>query len=155
MAFNINATLGALRSFVAASGYVNSHEKGEPVQPPAAPIHAAIYMQSTAVVALTLSTTIELHVANVRIYMKAFTEPRESTETQMANIVSNLMEDFLGDFNLGDTIRNIDAAGQYGASLTTDWGYVGINETAQNQVMYRTVNITVPMIVDGSATPAQ
>lgn len=103
---------------------------------------------------LTLSTTIEVHTAIVRIHMKAFTEPGENTETQMADIVSNLMEDFMGDFDLGGTIRNIDVGGSEGEPLSATWGYVGINQAGGNPVMFRTVDITVPMIVDGSATPA-
>lgn len=155
MAFNINATLDALRSFVQASGYVTTAEKGEPKSPPTSDVHAAIYMQSATVVALTLETTIELHVAVVRLYINAFEEPGERTETKMAEVASNLMSDFLGDFDLNATIRNIDAAGQYGTGLAAVWGYVGIGLSGNSQVMFRTVDITVPMIVDGSATPAQ
>ncbi len=155
MAFNINATMDDLLSSVKASGYVTTAEKGEPKQPPTSDVHAGIYMQDARVVELTLATTIELHIVTIRLYKNAFEEPGERTETKMAEVASNLMADILGDFDLDATIRNVDAGGQYGTVLGAVWGYVGIGTAQGSQVMFRTVDITVPMIIDGSATPAQ
>ena len=61
MAFNIKASLDAIASHVARTGYVSETRIGEPTSPPDAvdKIQAAILMQSAAVVDRTLSTTVE------------------------------------------------------------------------------------------------
>ena len=67
----------------------------------------------------------------------------------MALGVSEITSNLIGEFDLGATIRNIDVAGQYGQAVTAQWGYVALNQT-----MYRTVDITIPLVVDGSAEQA-
>ena len=154
MAFNIKATLDAIASHIARTGYVAETRIGEPSSPPDAvdKLHAAIYMASASVVQLTLSTTIEQHVVTVRLYRRAaFGQGDDAgqVEAEMALAVSQISSNLIGEFDLGATMRAIDIAGQYGQSFTTQYGYVSIGTT-----MFRTVDITVPLIVDGSATQA-
>jgi hypothetical protein len=154
MAFNIKATLDAISSHIARTGYVNDVRIGEPVSPPDAidKMHAAIYMASAGVVSLTLSTTIEVHSVMVRLYRRAaFGQGDDAgqVEAEMALAVSQVTSNLVGEFDLGATMRNIDIAGQYGQSLSATWGYVTIGNT-----VFRTVDLTVPLVVDGSATQA-
>ncbi len=150
MAYDVLASLVALQSKVKASGFVPSCELGEPKQPPVDRLHAGIYMRDQRVSKVTLASTIEVHTAIVRLYMNAFIEPAGTTETELARTASNLQADWFADYNLGDEIRNIDIAGEEGEAVGAAWGYVDVGGT-----MYRLCDITVPMIVDGSATPAQ
>ena len=154
MAFNIKATLDAISSHIARTGYVNDVRIGEPVAPPDAvdKMHAAIYMASAGVVSLTLSTTIEVHSVVVRLYRRAaFGQGDDAgqVETEMALAVSQVTSNLVGEFDLGATMRNIDIAGQYGQSLSATWGYITIGNT-----VFRTVDLTVPLVVDESATQA-
>ena len=154
MAFNIKATLDAISSHIARTGYVNDVRIGEPVSPPAAieKMHAAIYMASAGVVSLTLSTTIEVHSVVVRLYRRAaFGQGDDAgqVEAEMALAVSQVTSNLVGEFDLGATMRNIDIAGQYGQSLSATWGYITIGNT-----VFRTVDLTVPLVVDESATQA-
>ena len=154
MAFNIKATLEAVESHISRSGYVSDVQIGEPVAPPDATdrIHAAIYMATAGVAELTLSSTIELHVATIRLYKRAaFTEGDDAGEVEMdmALAVSEITSNLIGEYDLGATIRNIDVAGQYGQAVTAQWGYVALNQT-----MFRSVDITLPLVVDGSAEQA-
>jgi hypothetical protein len=154
MAFNIKATLDAISSHIARTGYVNDVRIGEPVAPPDAvdKMHAAIYMTSAGVVSLTLSTTIEVHSVVVRLYRRAaFGQGDDAgqVETEMALAVSQVTSNLVGEFDLGATMRNIDIAGQYGQSLSATWGYITIGNT-----VFRTVDLTVPLVVDESATQA-
>ena len=155
MAFNIKNSLIALQSHIASTGYVNDAAIGEPTSPPIDAldkVHAAVYMASASVVELTLSTTTEVHVAIVRLYKRAaFTDGDDSAdvEQEMAMAVSEITSNFIGEFDLGSTIRAIDVGGTYGSSLTATWGYVNLS-----QVIFRIVDIQVPIIVDGSATQA-
>tara|TARA_R110000751_G_scaffold144178_1_gene247767 strand:+ start:157 stop:624 length:468 start_codon:yes stop_codon:yes gene_type:complete len=154
VAFNIKATLDAISSHIARTGYVNDVRIGEPVAPPDAvdKMHAAIYMASAGVVSLTLSTTIEVHSVVVRLYRRAaFGQGDDAgqVETEMALAVSQVTSNLVGEFDLGATMRNIDIAGQYGQSLSATWGYITIGNT-----VFRTVDLTVPLVVDESATQA-
>ena len=67
----------------------------------------------------------------------------------MALAVSQVTSNLVGEFDLGATMRNIDIAGQYGQSLSATWGYITIGNT-----VFRTVDLTVPLVVDESATQA-
>ena len=154
MAFNIKATLDAIASHISRSGYVSDVQIGEPVAPPDAidKLHAAIYMASATVVDLTLSSTIEQHVVTVRLYRRAaFGQGDDAgeVEQEMALAVSQIVSNLIGEFDLGATMRAIDVGGTYGTGITSAFGYVQIGTT-----MFRIVDITVPLIVDGSATQA-
>ena len=154
MAFNIKSTLEAIESHISRSGYVGDVRIGEPVAPPDATdrIHAAIYMATAGVAELTLSSTTEVHVCIARLYRRAaFGEGDDAgqVEMDMALAVSEISSNLIGEYDLGSSIRNIDVAGQFGQAVTAQWGYVALNQT-----MYRTVDITIPLVVDGSAEQA-
>ena len=154
MAFNIKSTLDAIVSHIARTGYVAEVRVGEPSSPPDAidKLHAAIYMTSASIVGLTLETTIEQHTVTVRLYRRAAFgqgDDAGAVEAEMALAVSQITSNLVGEFDLGATMRNIDVGGQYGQALNATFGYVSLGTT-----MFRTVDITVPLIVDGSATQA-
>ena len=147
MAFNIRATLQAVASFVQANGHFSKVEIGEPKNPPSEQMSAAIIADSVFIVSLTLSKTVEVHTAIIRLYMNMLQEPTSDIEFKMARAVSKISLDLLGDFDLGGTIRNVDAAGQHGEPLTTKWGYSLVGGT-----MFRTADMSVPLIVDDAHT---
>ena len=154
MAFNIKASLEAIASHVARSGYVSDVQIGEPVAPPQAAdrLHAAIYMSSASVVGLTLSETIEAHVITVRVYQRAAFAAGDDAgalEASVALAVSQISSNLIGEFDLGATMRSIDVGGQYGQAMTASFGYVTIGQT-----VFRTADLMVPLIVDGSASQA-
>jgi len=148
MAFSIKATLQAIHSHLVASGYATA-SVGEPKSPPGG-VHAAVYMSSVSVLRAMLDgATEELHVATIRLYRPMLEEPLENMEYLMAEATSQIMASLLGEFDLGASIRNVDATGQNGTPVRADFGYVDLGG-----VMFRTADITVPMVVDGSVTMA-
>lgn len=148
MAFDVKSTLRSVESYLQASGYhAAGVQIGEPKQPPQTGFSAAVFMSHVGVATLTLTTTIELHVATVRVYRDMLAEPQENVELDMAVIVSKVMSDLAGEYDLGATIRNVDIGGQYGTPLSARWGYLDVSG-----VMYRIADITLPLIVDDSAT---
>ena len=152
MAFNIKNSLDAIASHISRTGYVNDVRIGEPTSPPDAvdKMHAAIYMTSASVAELTLSTTIELHVVTVRLYRRAaFGQGDDAgqVESEMALALSQISSNLIGEFDLGGTLRAIDSGGQYGTGYSATWGYVQLSST-----VYRIIDITIPLIVDDSAT---
>ena len=148
--FNVKTTLERVDGYLAASGYFRAgHMIGHPKKPiPAqgAELFAAAYMMSASVVALTLSTTIELHVIGIRVFRNFLTEPVSGIHFQLADAVSQIENDLVGEYDLGANIRNIDVGGQYGQPLRADWGTLDLGG-----MMYDVVDITVPLIVDDSA----
>ena len=122
---------------------------GEPKSAPSERFTAAIFMQSVSVPEVPLAETTEVHTVTIRIYDNMTREPQEDVEFEMAKVTSRVMRDLAGEFDLGGIIRNIDVAGQYGVSLGARWAFLDIDGT-----IFRICDITVPMIVDGSATLA-
>ena len=154
MAFNIQSTLDAITSHISRSGYVADASVGEPVSPPDAVdrLHAAIYMSGATIAELTLTNTIEVHTVVCRLYRRAaFGQGDDAgdVEKDVALAVSEISSNLVGEYDLGATIRNIDIAGQYGTGLSAVWGYITIGST-----VFRTVDLTIPVVVDDSATQA-
>ena len=56
------------------------------------------------------------------------------------------MSDLSGEFDLGETIRNVDIGGMGGTPLSVDFGHLDVGGT-----IFRIADITVPMLVDDSA----
>lgn len=140
-----------MESYVAKSGYFKAgHMVGHPKKPVPAQgpqLFGAVFMLSASVATLTLNKTIELHVVGIRVFRNFLTEPVENIQFELAEAVSRIENDLVGDYDLGATIRNIDVGGQYGQPLRSDWGTLDLAG-----VMYDIVDITVPLIVDDSAT---
>ena len=150
MAFAAQASLQTLHSHLATSGFIpGGVQIGEPKEPVKG-IFAAVYMVSASVVGLFLDGgTEELHVVNVRLYEDMKAEPQEDIEFRMAKAVSEITSDFIADYTLGTEVRHIDIGGINGTPMSAEWGYTDLGG-----LMYRTVDITVPLTVDDSATAA-
>lgn len=149
MSFNIRGTLEQVQGYLQASGYFAHTQVGELKTPPGPGLAASVFMERVAVTQLTLTGTIESHVVTIRLYRSSLAEPQEEIELDLAEAVSKVASDLLGDFDLGATVRNIDAGGQHGQGLHADWGYADVGGTT-----YRTTDISLPLIVDDSATLA-
>ena len=147
MAYDIEDTLRFIQSHLAASSRFVHTQIGEPKSPPAGGLTASVRMDGQAVSLLSLQSTIETHTVIIRIYRNMLAEPQEDAEIEVAQAVSEVEEDLIGDFDLGGTVRNIDIGGQHGAGVSARWGYVDVGGT-----LYRIADITLPFIVDDSAS---
>ena len=151
MAFEIGNTLHAVESYVQNLGLFQTVQIGEPKQPLGQGIHAAIFMQSVSISTVYVGgDTRENHIVQVRIYkdmLAEYTAPQNNLETELASAVSKLMSNLLGDTDLESSIMSIDAAGMDGASMTATYGYISLGG-----VMYRVVDVGIPLIVNGSST---
>ena len=153
MAFNINNTLQAMKTYVQNLGLFQTIQIGEPKQSPGQGLHACIFMNAVSISMIYAGgDTRESHVVTLRVYKDMLSEQTDSLnnlESEVASSVSQLMENMLGDTDLESTVMSIDAAGMDGTSMSTSFGYVDVSG-----VMYRVADITVPVIVNGSATLA-
>jgi hypothetical protein len=150
VAFDIENTLKQVQSYVDSGGYFKSSQIGEPKNPPTQALHAAVFMgEVSQIMVFAGGETRERHTVTVRVYDNAFAEPAEDVELEMARAVNALVNDIVGDADLGATIMSVDVAGMHGAPLSVRWGHVDVGGT-----MFRIADITLPLIVDGNATVA-
>jgi hypothetical protein len=151
MAFEIKNTLHAVETYVQNLGLFSTVQIGEPKQAVGQGLHAALYMQSVSITTIYLGgDTRESHVVQLRIYkdmLAEYTDPQNSLEAELASAVSKLMSNLLGDTDLESSVMSIDAGGIDGTAMSATYGYVTIGG-----VMYRVVDIGIPLIVNGSAT---
>ena len=148
MAFDASNTLDAVAGHLLASGYLRDVMIGEPKSPPSGDqLTASVFLNSISVAEVTLGTTIESHVLTLRIFRNMLAEPTETMEKEFAKAISSILSDIIGEFDLGGSIRSIDVAGIYGSSIAVSYGYLDLGGT-----MFRIADITLPLIVDDSAT---
>jgi hypothetical protein len=153
MAFEIGSTLNAVATYVQKSGLFHTVQIGEPKSPPGQGYHAAIFMRSAAInLVYAGGDTRENHTITLRIYRDMLaeqTDSQQNLENEMAVVVSKLMSDLCGDSDLESTVMTIDIAGMDGSVLRAEYGYLDVGGT-----MYRMCDVTVPLVVNGSATVA-
>lgn len=148
MPFLIKDTLVQIQTYLVKSGYFTTVLMGEPKSPPQGDgLTAAVFVNSVSVAQLTLNTTIESHVLTIRIYRNMLKEPVENIEFELAEAVSEVSNDLLGDIDLGARVRAIDVGGIHAQAYRTNWGYVEVSG-----VMFRVADIVFGLIVDDSAT---
>lgn len=134
-------TLKSMQSYLAASGrFRGGVGIGEPKAPPA-DWYAALICDESEVIGTTLSGTIERRTVTVRAYHNML-DDAEQTELDMSAMYAALLSAFLGDFDLGGSIRQVEPVG-----TRTSLGYITIGTT-----MYRVMDIKVNLVVDDSAT---
>ena len=153
MAFDIGNTLHAVETYIQKLGLFQYVQIGEPKQPLGQGYHAAIFMNSVGVGAVYAGgETRESHSVTLRVYRDMLAEelgPQRNLEGSMAAITSKVMADLVGDSDLESTVMAIDVAGMDGQGLRVDFGYIEVGG-----VIYRTADILIPLIVNGSATVA-
>ncbi len=143
MAITTKDVLNKIVSYLAASGYVNTASIGEPVSPPSG-WHASVAMLGYSLAQTTVDGgTTETRTATIRIFRAAVAEENAKTEIRMDDAVVKIQADLLGDFDLGAVIRGISLP------LSVDMLYEQIPEGGAE---YRVARLTIPLIVDDSAT---
>ena len=151
MPFDTERSLRLISTYLGSSGYVTNAQIGEYKSAPDLPADqftAAIWISSMTVAGLTLNGgTIEVHVITARLYGQGFGNQPEDMEITSAQAVQKIYSDLLGDADLGSEIRTIDVAGMHGTPLSATSGHIDIDGT-----MYYVIDLTIPLIVDDSAT---
>ena len=145
MVFDIATSMQTIKGHLMASGLFDTVMIGEPKSPPGSGLTASIFMGRAGIEELTLDKTVELHEVVVRFYTPELQQPTPIREDRLEKAVGSIEKAWFGDFTFGGTIRNIDIA-----DLVWEFGEITIGRTEK----YRTVEVTLPLIVDGSATLA-
>lgn len=146
MAFNLTATLDALLTHLAGSGHFEHVQVGEPKSPPSTTgLTGAIFISNLVTNDLTFQLGVEVHTVTVRCYLNMMHEPQKDVELKIAEAISKIITDLLGDWNLSTAIDHIDSAGQFGSGIDVNFSYLDVGGT-----MFRLADITVPMVVDSA-----
>ena len=141
MAIKTRAVMLNLQSKLLATGRFKAVTIGEPTRAPESP-HAAVLMSRYEHPTTTLSGTIERRTLMIRIYIKAFQEPTADVEYLLDDLVTETMEDIFEDYDLGGNVRAVEPT-----LVTATSGYQQVDDTT-----FRLVDISVPVIIDDSAT---
>lgn len=146
--FTVQDTLVNIQSYLMASGYFNDVVIGEPSSVAAGPrMSASVFQSGRNVALITLTEVTSVYDITVRFYRDMLAQPTEGIEYEMAFVAQQVGSDLLGDFDLGQTVRNIDAAGEHSSGMNAQWGYATLSG-----VIYRVADINVPVVVNDTAT---
>lgn len=86
-----------------------------------------------------------------RIYKNIQTEPQDHIDIDVLKVVDALFAAYSGDFTFGGLIRNVDILGQTGAQMMAAPGWLPWPDGGGT---YRTVDITLPLIINDMWTQA-
>lgn len=153
MPFAVKATLENVETYLQKSGYFAAGvQAGVPMAPPQGEgLFGAVFMRSVSVNKVYANGgTEETHLVTVRVHRNAMNRPADEIEFELAVCVQQVVSDLIGDYDLGATVREIDVGGMNGTPLRSEWGQVDIGG-----VMFRVVDIMLPLTVDDSGTAAQ
>lgn len=79
----------------------------------------------------------------VRVYTNMLAEPQDDIDPRVLDAVDTLVAAYHADFDLGGEARFVDVFGAYGPGLEARAGYLN-----QSGVLYRVVDVRLPIIID-------
>lgn len=144
MALNIAGILDSVVSHAMASGFFERVNAHEPVNSPGHGLTAAVWVDGIAAVRTSgLGTASARLIFNVRLYTPMVQEPADAIDPHLLAATDALMRAYVGDFELGGTVRQVDVFGSHGAVLESRAGYI-----RQDDATLRVITITLPVIVN-------
>ena len=96
-----------------------------------------------------LASTSTRVVFTARVYSNMLQEPQDGIDPAILSATDALMAAYSGDFELGGQVRDVDLLGETGIALSAQAGYLKVDTTT-----YRTVDITIPLVVSDLWTQA-
>lgn len=149
MPFAIKSTVQVMHSHIARQGYITQHQVGEFTAPPIATLSAAIWSDNISIPETTLNGLVEIHTVTVRVMIDWLKHKDDDREFSIMDAAERFLTDLAEDFQLGGNIRAVDFAGMYGAPVSVDFGRIDIGTPPK---IYRSVDISIPLIIDPSET---
>lgn len=143
--FDVTATCLAIQTALQALNLFIAVDVTRQTSPPLDGPYATIWPASAKVVEVTLTRTVELHTLTVRLYRNQWSQDEQERVLESPRLAAQVMDVFVGDFDLGSNIRNVDVGGQYGAALTVDF-----TDELTAMTPTHVADITVGLIVDGA-----
>ena len=126
-------------------------EIGEPYSGPDSP-HAAILIGPWRIIETTLTSPVEERQIIIRIYDRAFQEPREDHEFLLDDLMHEVAEKLGTNFRIGGS--NVRALAPVQMTGQPAWQEIG-RAAGGVGIWYRTADVLLPIIVDDSYTFAE
>jgi hypothetical protein len=148
---DVDAIFAALISKAQASGKFEVVQGSEPKNAPGAGVTGAFWFTALDPVpaASGLSSTTIRFVVTMRIYVPSVSEPADAIDPQVISAAAVMFTTLSGAFTLGGLVREIDLLGEFGTPLSARPGWLPFDNTK-----FRTIDITIPMIIDNEYTQA-
>lgn len=141
----VNTLIDKVTSHAASLGLFRSVNSHEPKVAPGSGLRYAVWAQSIEPIgaASGLASTSGYVVVQGRIYGNMLQKPEDDVDPQIMGAATTLIGAYSGDFDFGETVRNVDLLGMYGQKLGAQAGYITIGQT-----MYRVMTVTIPVVVN-------
>jgi hypothetical protein len=139
------AIMDVVVSHAQESGYFDKVFKHEPKAPPGNGVTGAVILGRIQPYQARsgLATTSVMVALMIRVYKNFLAEPQDDIDPDISKAVDALFTAYIGDFDLGGTASNVDIYGNSGVGLVAVAGHLTINNA-----VYRTMDITLPVIVN-------
>ncbi len=151
MTVDLTTALTTVQSVLMAGGWFTSVRLRHPLAPPDGDLAAHVFFDEIEVnLVYAGGEDQQTHQVGIRVFQRADVAPEdEAAELSLASAVGEAISAIAADASLGtgSGVRNVDAAGETGGGVRAFWGFEEVGGT-----QYRTVDIVLPLIVDGSAT---
>ena len=144
MSLAVSSIYAQVVSHAKRLGVFNQVLTHEPKAAPGQGLTCSIWLSSLEPVAEVSGlavTSLRLELS-VRIYENFKSQPEDAIDPRLLDAVAKLMETYTGDFQLGDTVMDVDLLGAHGTALRAEGGYLN-----QDGTLYRIVVMTLPIIV--------
>lgn len=144
----IATVLDRLVSKIGTLGYFDTVQLHEPASAPRGGptgLTCAVFLArlGPAVAASPLDATSARVEMTIRIFKLLQSEPRDLIDVNLAMAVAAVMGALAADFDLGDSVRNVDLRGAHGQPLGGQAGYQIIDGAR-----FRIFDIATPLIID-------
>lgn len=145
MGLNSDAVLDATESALAKLGVYERVNMHEPKNAPGNGVTASVWVDDITPIAKRsgLAATSALLVLTIRCQTSMQTDPQDGIDRQLVKAVDTTLNAFTGDFDLGDTVAEIDLLGAYGRPMGARAGYM-----QQGDTTYRVIVITLPLVLN-------
>jgi hypothetical protein len=137
--------LNAVVSHAASLGHFDKVNQHEPKNAPGNGFTAAVWLQAidpAPTVSSIVATSARL-AWNIRLYQNFIAKPEDLIDIRMLRAACDLIQAYHEDFTLGGLVRNVDLLGEVGIPLSGKAGYLPMDNK-----LYRTIDVTVPLIVN-------
>lgn len=144
MSLDVAGIVSKVSSHLKSLGIFQSVTTHEPKSAPKKGMTASLWVENVGPVpgiSSLAKTSVRVELS-VRIHAPMLTEPQDAIDLDMLRAVDAVMNSFTGDFTLGGAVQSVDLLGAYGTALSSSSGYIDMNN-----VMFRVMVITVPLIV--------
>lgn len=141
---SVSSILDSVVSHALRLGLFESVNTHEPKSSPGDGVRVAIWADRVEPIRSSGLDTVSVMITlKLRIYTSMLQEPQDEIDPAILRAVDALCAAYVGDFDLGGTVRSVDIFGIHGPGLGAQAGYV-----KQDKLLLRVMTVTLPLLVN-------